>query len=159
MNGIIIINKQKGCTSNYVVNQVKHILNCKVGHTGTLDPNATGVLPLLLGDGTKAERWKILMGIFMVALGIIFAETTSLTKSNSIAFGLETSDEFSFLDEILVNEGQRIQNEKNRNEAFNNLGIDLEDDGEVISIVKTDIDGSQEKSTFLKYADCHLNLG
>ena len=66
---------------------------------------------------------------------------------------LASSDEFSFLDEILVNEGQRIQNEKNRNEAFNNLGIDLEDDGEVISIVKTDIDGSQEKSTFLKYAD------
>ena len=66
---------------------------------------------------------------------------------------IESSAEFTFLDEIIVNEGQRIENEKNRNEAFNNLGIDLEDDGEVISIVKTDIDGSQEKSTFLKYAD------
>lgn len=59
MNGIIIINKQKGVTSNYVVNQVKHILNCKVGHTGTLDPNATGVLPLLLGDGTKFSKYLI----------------------------------------------------------------------------------------------------
>jgi len=66
---------------------------------------------------------------------------------------LASAPEFAFLDEILVNEGQRIENERNRNEAFNNLGIDLEDDGEVISIVKTDIDGSQEKSTFLKYAD------
>ena len=66
---------------------------------------------------------------------------------------LASTPEFAFLDEILVNEGQRIENERNRNEAFNNLGIDLEDDGEVISIVKTDIDGSQEKSTFLKYAD------
>lgn len=59
MNGIIIINKQKGCTSNYVVNQVKHILNCKVGHTGTLDPNATGVLPLLLGEGTKFSKYLV----------------------------------------------------------------------------------------------------
>ena len=66
---------------------------------------------------------------------------------------LASASEFAFLDEILVNEGQRIENERNRNEAFNKLGIDLEDDGEVISIVKTDIDGSQEKASFLKYAD------
>lgn len=59
MEGIIIINKSKGCTSNDVVNKVKHILNCKVGHTGTLDPNATGVLPLLLGKGTKFSKYLI----------------------------------------------------------------------------------------------------
>ena len=59
MDGIIIINKPKNVTSNNVVNKVKHILNCKVGHTGTLDPNATGVLPLLLGDGTKFSKYLI----------------------------------------------------------------------------------------------------
>lgn len=59
MDGIIIVNKKKGVTSNYVVNQVKHIFNCKVGHTGTLDPNATGALPLLLGDGTKFSKYLI----------------------------------------------------------------------------------------------------
>lgn len=59
MDGIIIINKPKNLTSNNVVNKVKHILNCKVGHTGTLDPNATGVLPLLLGDGTKFSKYLI----------------------------------------------------------------------------------------------------
>lgn len=59
MNGIIIINKPKNLTSNNVVNKVKHILKCKVGHTGTLDPNATGVLPLLLGDGTKFSKYLI----------------------------------------------------------------------------------------------------
>ena len=59
MNGIIIINKPKNLTSNNVVNKVKHILNCKVGHTGTLDPNATGVLPLLLDDGTKFSKYLI----------------------------------------------------------------------------------------------------
>lgn len=57
MEGIIIINKPKEYTSNDVVNKVKKILNTKVGHTGTLDPNATGVLPLLLGKGTKFSKY------------------------------------------------------------------------------------------------------
>ena len=59
MDGILIINKPKNCTSNSVVNKVKKILNTKVGHTGTLDPNATGVLPLLLGKGTKFSKYLI----------------------------------------------------------------------------------------------------
>ena len=53
MDGIILINKEKGCTSHDIVNKVKHILNEKVGHTGTLDPNATGLLPILVGKETK----------------------------------------------------------------------------------------------------------
>ncbi len=57
MNGIIIINKEKDYTSNDVVAIVKKILNEKVGHTGTLDPNATGVLPLLIGKGTKLSKY------------------------------------------------------------------------------------------------------
>lgn len=59
MDGILIVNKPKNCTSNDIVNKVKKILNTKVGHTGTLDPNATGVLPLLLGKGTKFSKYLI----------------------------------------------------------------------------------------------------
>lgn len=59
INGIVIINKEKGYTSNDVVRKVKNIFNTKVGHTGTLDPNATGVLPLLLGDATKISKYLI----------------------------------------------------------------------------------------------------
>lgn len=60
MNGIIIINKPKNYTSHDVVAKVKKILNVKkVGHTGTLDPNATGVLPLLINDGTKLSKYLI----------------------------------------------------------------------------------------------------
>lgn len=59
MNGIILINKEKKYTSHDVVNKVKHILNEKVGHTGTLDPNATGLLPLLIGKGTKLSYYLI----------------------------------------------------------------------------------------------------
>ena len=59
MDGIILINKQKGYTSHDAVNKVKHILNEKVGHTGTLDPNATGLLPVLVGKGTKLSQYLI----------------------------------------------------------------------------------------------------
>ncbi len=55
MNEIIIINKGSGLTSFDVVYKVKKILNIKkAGHTGTLDPMATGVLPVMLGKATKA---------------------------------------------------------------------------------------------------------
>lgn len=60
MNGIIIINKEKGYTSHDVVSKVKKILKIKkVGHTGTLDPNATGVLPILLDKGTQLSKYLI----------------------------------------------------------------------------------------------------
>lgn len=59
MDGIIIVNKPKGITSHDVVYKVKKIFKEKVGHTGTLDPNATGVLPLLIGEGTKLSKYLI----------------------------------------------------------------------------------------------------
>ncbi len=57
MNGIVIINKSKGYTSHDIVAKVKKIAGEKVGHTGTLDPLATGVLPLLIGKGTLCSKY------------------------------------------------------------------------------------------------------
>ena len=52
--GIIVIHKEKGYTSHDVVAKLRGILHMKkIGHTGTLDPDATGVLPVALGKGTK----------------------------------------------------------------------------------------------------------
>lgn len=57
-SGIVIINKEKGWTSQDVVSKVKRILNeKKTGHIGTLDPLATGVLPVLIGNGTKVSKY------------------------------------------------------------------------------------------------------
>lgn len=64
LNGIIVVKKEAGFTSNDVVAKMRGICRQKkVGHTGTLDPDATGVLPVCLGTGTKlcdmlAERDK-----------------------------------------------------------------------------------------------------
>lgn len=59
MDGILIINKPKGCTSHDIVYKIKKICNEKVGHTGTLDPMAEGVLPLLIGKGTLCSKYLI----------------------------------------------------------------------------------------------------
>ena len=54
MDGILLINKPIGITSRDVVNQLTKKFNTKkIGHTGTLDPDATGVLPVCLGKATK----------------------------------------------------------------------------------------------------------
>jgi tRNA pseudouridine55 synthase len=55
MNGIICIDKESGMTSFDVVARMRHITGeRRIGHAGTLDPMATGVLPLFLGNATKA---------------------------------------------------------------------------------------------------------
>jgi len=53
-SGVLLIDKPEGWTSHDVVAKVRRLLKTKkVGHTGTLDPMATGVLPICIGDGTK----------------------------------------------------------------------------------------------------------
>lgn len=59
MNGIIIVNKPKGCTSHDIVYKIKKLFGVKVGHTGTLDPMAEGVLPILIGKGTLLSKYLI----------------------------------------------------------------------------------------------------
>ena len=55
MHGFIVVDKPAGMTSHDVVARVRRLLQTKkVGHTGTLDPFATGVLPVAVGEGTKA---------------------------------------------------------------------------------------------------------
>jgi len=58
MDGFLVINKQKSWTSADVVNKIKRVLKIKkAGHLGTLDPDATGVLPIALGKATKVIRY------------------------------------------------------------------------------------------------------
>ena len=53
MLGFININKEKGVSSTYVVNKIKHRLKTKCGHMGTFDPLASGVLPVGIGQATR----------------------------------------------------------------------------------------------------------
>ena len=72
-DGFLILNKNKNCTSHDCVKKIKRIFNIKkVGHTGTLDPQVTGVLPLALGSATRFIQYlpqeKSYIGI--IQLGI-----------------------------------------------------------------------------------------
>jgi tRNA pseudouridine55 synthase len=55
--GILNVRKERGVTSHDVVALVRRIVGGKVGHAGTLDPEATGVLPLLLGPATRVAEY------------------------------------------------------------------------------------------------------
>ena len=60
MDGVLILYKEGGMTSQTAVNRVKRLLGvAKAGHTGTLDPMATGVLPVLVGRGVKASEFML----------------------------------------------------------------------------------------------------
>ena len=57
-SGVLIINKQEGVTSHDIVNRIRRLYNTRrVGHTGTLDPMATGVLTVLVGRAAKAAEY------------------------------------------------------------------------------------------------------
>src|SRR5512140_3366150 len=58
MDGLLVIDKPAGLTSHDVVARMRRVLGeSRVGHTGTLDPAATGVLPLVIGRATRLARF------------------------------------------------------------------------------------------------------
>ena len=74
--GIVNIHKEKGFTSHDVINVVRRITKCKAGHTGTLDPNATGVLPVCLGRATKIADYIMAYDKEYIAQ-VIFGSSTN----------------------------------------------------------------------------------
>lgn len=99
MNGILVVNKEKGYTSRDVVNIVSKVLNTKkVGHTGTLDPIAEGVLVLTIGKCTKlcdylTSNYKEYIAEFELGY-----ETDTLDNTGSV---LKTSDKKVSEEEIV----------------------------------------------------------
>lgn len=91
-NGVIIINKEIGPTSQGVVNRVKRLLGAsKAGHTGTLDPMATGVLPVLVERGVKASEFMLTSDKHYIATLLLGVTTDTedvtgetLTESDNI---------------------------------------------------------------------------
>ena len=60
IDGIVLLNKPQGLSSNAALRRVQRLLGAeKAGHTGSLDPAATGMLPLCFGEATKASAWLL----------------------------------------------------------------------------------------------------
>lgn len=96
--GVILINKHKGVTSHGIVNSIRRIYKTKrVGHTGTLDPLATGVLPVLIGRGAKAAEYLISENKEYIAELVLGIETDTEDITGNItqkSDTLPTKEEF-----------------------------------------------------------------
>lgn len=85
MNGILVVDKPKGVTSRDVVNQVGRLLHTKkVGHTGTLDPLATGVLVLCVGQATKLADLIVAQEKEYVAKVVLGVHTDTLDVTGKV---------------------------------------------------------------------------
>ena len=91
MNGVILIDKQKDYTSRDVVNIVSKIVGTKkVGHTGTLDPIATGVLAVCVGEGTKLVETLMSDDKIYEAEIILGIETDTLDTTGNILKSIDS---------------------------------------------------------------------
>ncbi len=109
MNGILILNKPAGMTSHDVVHRVRKILQERsVGHLGTLDPMATGVLPLVLGRMTRLAQ---------------FYTTTAKTYEGEIRFGFATDTYDAEGEPVGAQQEVRVTLEEVRRAAAKFVGV------------------------------------
>ena len=107
MNGIIIVDKPKGFTSFDIVAKLrKKLSQRKIGHMGTLDPMATGVLPILLGDTAKFQ---------------IFANNNNKSYKAKIKFGI-TTDTLDITGQVLSTHRVYITKQEIKNVLYKFLG-------------------------------------
>lgn len=101
MNGILLINKESGFTSRDVINKLNKIINTKkIGHTGTLDPIATGVLVVCIGKYTKLVDKITAYDKEYIATITLGIRTDTLDKTGTI---LEKNDKRIVEQELLIN--------------------------------------------------------
>ena len=165
MNGILVINKPLGYTSRDIVNFICKKLNTKkVGHTGTLDPNASGVLVLCIGNALKTNEImdnydktyiaEVILGISTDTLDMdknatILEETNVSIDEKEI---IETVKSFKgkYMQQVPIYSAVKVNGKKLYEYARNNIPVDLpskEVDIKDISIVG-DIDYTDGKVFF-----------
>jgi tRNA pseudouridine55 synthase len=106
LNGVVVINKARGLSSNKVLQQLKYLFNAqKAGHTGTLDPMATGVLPICFGRATKIAQYLLDSDKEYIATIKLGIETESGDAEGAIIAQNDNIPQLStiFLEKILDN--------------------------------------------------------
>lgn len=107
MNGVVVLDKPEGCTSARALGRVKKALGAKkAGHTGTLDPFATGVLPVCLNEATKAipylgENTKEYEAEMMLGVSTDTMDRTGTVTAREDPGRVERADVESVLGEFL----------------------------------------------------------
>lgn len=138
MNGIIVVNKEKGYTSRDVVNIISKILGTKkVGHTGTLDPIAEGVLVVCVGKCTKlcdyfTSNEKEYIAEFKIGYetdtldytGNIIKKSNKKVKSEDI-INVINNFKGEYNQEVPIYSAVKINGKKLYEYARNNISVDL----------------------------------
>lgn len=94
LDGILVLDKPPGLTSNKALQRVKHLFNAaKAGHTGSLDPLATGVLPLCFGEATKLSQFlldadKVYDSTFVLGVATTTGDAEGEERMRSDASGI-----------------------------------------------------------------------
>ena len=99
INGIVLVNKPQNLTSNAVLQRVKHMFNAKkAGHTGSLDPLATGMLPLCFGEATKVSQFLLDADKCYEVTGLLGIKTNT---GDSTGHPIATVTDFTITDNAL----------------------------------------------------------
>lgn len=119
MDGIVVIDKPAGCTSHDVVSEVKKMLGArKAGHSGTLDPMATGVLPVCINEATKLTQFLASQNKTYRATMLLGIQTDTQDAEGKI---IQTSDQLVSEEDIKGVLGQFIGKIKQIPPAFSAL--------------------------------------
>lgn len=164
INGILVVDKPAGYTSRDVVNRVGKILHTKkIGHTGTLDPIATGVLVLTIGKATKISELLVANQKEYVAEALLGMETDTLDhtgnrlKAETALFSKTQIEEVlqrfigSYEQEVPIYSAVKIGGKKLYEYARNGEAVELPKREVTISQMKLldcQSEGNQTKITF-----------
>jgi tRNA pseudouridine55 synthase len=165
LSGVLIVNKSEGMTSHDVVNRIRRLYGTRrVGHTGTLDPLATGVLVVLVGRAAKAAEYLTADSKeYIATLRLGFTTDTEditgtlLTKSDT----LPSSDEVkaacdSFVGDIMQTppmysalkvDGQKLCDLARR-------GIEVEREARPITVFSIDCEPTESESDYILRVSC-----
>ncbi len=121
--GILVVNKSKDMTSHDVVSILRRKLKIKrIGHTGTLDPMATGVLPICIGNATRISEYIMEQGKSYIASLKFGYSTTTYDSTGDV---VDKSDKVSFTDsEILEVIDKYIGNIKQTPPIYSAIKVD-----------------------------------
>ena len=116
-DGLILVYKEKGKTSRKVVEEIAKKYNKKAGHIGTLDPMATGMLPVLIGNSTKLSKYLIEHDkIYLVEMKFGYLTDTLDTEGEileeDIQFREENIVDNEFFDRIIASMKKELGNKK-----------------------------------------------
>ena len=93
INGILLLDKSAGMTSNAALQKVKRLFNAKkAGHTGSLDPIATGMLPICFGEATKFSQFLLDSDKGYLATAKLGVETTTGDSEGDVVATHSTAD-------------------------------------------------------------------